>query len=227
MQKRLKALGILASSSILSLFGLLTLCWKKRKDVPILMIHGFCNSSIVWWYHGRKLSKAGFGPLYTINLGSPLSSIEEYAQKVEKKVEDIFFHTQKKRIILIGHSMGGLVAAYYALNRAPPKTVTDVIALGSPFKGTKIALLGMGKCAHQMERNSPFVEALSHQIMKDRSIRFYFIAAERDHWVSSLQSTILHKEKRHQCLIEKIGHFGLLFSDKVSKKIIGWLSYRI
>lgn len=227
MYKRVKAIIAYITSSILSVFGFLTLRWKKRNNNPILLIHGFCNSSVVWWYHGKKFSKEGFGPIYTINLGSPLLSIEQYAHKVAKKVEQILQETGKKNIILIGHSMGGLVASYYALNLAPLKTVSDIIAIASPFQGTKVALIGAGKCAHQMRYHSPFVEELSAKILQDKKIRFYFIAASKDHILIPVDSALLDKGKRRQYLIDDTGHFAVLFSEKVHQQMVYWLTHRV
>ena len=94
----------------LSIFGYLKMHWqgKKEKKWPILLIHGYLNSNLVWLYFGKQLKNRGFGPIYTINLGWPFGSIENYAQKVALKVEKIKEETGKAKVILVGHSMGGL-----------------------------------------------------------------------------------------------------------------------
>lgn len=84
------------------------------------------------------------GPIYTIDLGSPFLSIEEYAEKVKEKAKQIAHETGHTKLALIGHSMGGLVSAYYAIHLAPEGSIRSVITLGSPMQGTKVAFFGVG-----------------------------------------------------------------------------------
>lgn len=47
--------------------------------------------------------------------------------------------TEAERIVLVGHSMGGLDARYSAVHHDPARRITDVITLGTPHRGTMIA----------------------------------------------------------------------------------------
>jgi triacylglycerol lipase len=47
--------------------------------------------------------------------------------------------TRADRVVLVGHSMGGLDARYAAGQLDPARRVTDVITLGTPHRGTMLA----------------------------------------------------------------------------------------
>jgi triacylglycerol lipase len=233
-KKKLSSYTIAKLHSIFAFWAsyIFSLCpWKQRggyskyegEPRPIILVHGYLNSSFVWFYHLSHLIKAGFGPIYTINLGNPFSSIEEYVEKLEKKVKNVLEETGAKSVVLIGHSMGGLVSSYFAVKKAKPGEVSDVISLGTPYHGTTKAYLGFGKCANQMRMGSSFIENLQKIVAKSRNVRFYQIATKGDHIVVPYTSALLSSHRENQYVLEDVGHAALLFSSQVNKKLIFWL----
>lgn len=127
-----------------------------------VFLHGLCCDEQSWQFYARRHwpeSEApqdygqrlhaglGYTPLYVrYNSGRHISENgEDFAQALEK----ILAHwpLPVKRIALIGHSMGGLVArsaAHHALAEklAWPARVTQVVCLGSPHHGAPLEKLG-------------------------------------------------------------------------------------
>ncbi len=192
---------------------------KSGRKTPILLVHGYANSSAIWIYQLLSLKKRGLGPIYTINLGYPFSSIEKYSEKLKKKIEEI----GSDKIILIGHSMGGLVASYCALNLKPKVKVTDIITIGSPLHGTKVAILGPGKCAKEMRYQSEFTRDLVNKIKANKSIRFFCIGSKVDHVVVPNASSLLGDRSEDEYLLDDIDHVSMVFQSKISNKIAQWL----
>lgn len=204
-------------------FSLMKDKWTgKTSNKPILLIHGYCNYSSVWMFHIMHFLSADLGPVYTVDLGYPFDSIENYAQKVRAKVEKILAETGSDEVSIVGHSMGGLVASYYALNVAPDNQVKKVITLGTPFSGTKLAIFAMGKCGKQMRRGSEFVRNLQVQMQEAHNVGFYHVAAENDQIVVPYTSAIV-KNSGENLIFDAMGHVGLLFSRKVNRELIQWL----
>src|SRR3990167_5939761 len=104
----------------------------KAPGRPILLVHGYLHDRSAWVFLRNELCRKGFGPVYTLNLFHPLRSIRDHAALVAKKAAEIAEQTKRDDLCLIGHSMGGLVSAWYALEIAKQGTVTDVITIGSP-----------------------------------------------------------------------------------------------
>lgn len=196
----------------------------KKTGRPILLIHGYCNYSAVWVYHILRFLSEDLGPVYTVDLGYPFDSIENYAKKVEEKVKKIRSETQEKTVDLVCHSMGGLVASYYALNLAKDGEVGKVITMGTPFQGTKLARFGMGECARQMRRDAEFNKKLYSQIEENDIIQFYHIAAGFDQIVIPYTSALV-EGKKERIVFDDLGHIGLLFSPVVNREITNWLKH--
>lgn len=192
------------------------------KGKPILLVHGYINNSSVWALQKKRLESLGFGPIYTINLGHPFLSIRTYAEKVKTKAEAIARETGSKQLILIGHSMGGLVSSWYATHLASPNTVTDVITIGSPLSGTSMARIGLGPNAREMEPNSLLLKELQLKISQNKQIRFSHIATRSDQLVIPGNSAIIAGNR--QFILEDIGHASLLYSSRVTDKISEWLA---
>ena len=185
---------------------------------PILLVHGYLNDSSVWVYHKWQLARAGFGPIYTINLGNPFRSIGVYAEKVAKRAERIKEKTGRSDLVLIGHSMGGLVSSWYALQLAPPGTAAQVITVGSPLDGTHVARIGLGSAAREMERDSDFVKKLRREIAKGKEIPFVHMGTRTDELVVPYTSAFVGGHP--QFLLDGVGHISLLFSSRIAKQLI-------
>jgi len=192
----------------------------NMKKTPILLVHGYVNFSSVWLFHALRLKRKGYGPIFLINLGFPFSSIETYTSKVKKKITEIQKVTQKREIILIGHSMGGLVSSYFAGKYPNYADVKAIITLGSPLKGTKIAKIGIGKCCRQMEFKSKFIQT-AQQNYPDKIM--YHIVTKKDQLIIPYTSGIVNQEKGKTYTIDDLGHASLLYSTRVFQKIDHWL----
>lgn len=198
--------------------------WKKhRSKKGIILIPGYFNSALVFFYHGRSLAKAGFGPIRAVNLGSPFSGIEKFALRLKKKVEKMAVKFDLQEVVLVGHSMGGLIGSYYALKFNERKLVRQVISLGTPFKGTKVAKIGLGKCAKEMEFCSSFSQDFLKELMQSCSVRIDQIATSFDQIVVPYTSSLLEQELGSKYIVEDLGHASLLFSKRINAKIISWL----
>lgn len=193
--------------------------WEKNNKKAIFLVHGYLNNSNIWCYFGKYLSKKGLGPIYTINLGGPFHSIEEYAKKVKEEIEK---KKDLKEIILIGHSMGGLISWYSALRENIKVKITHIVSIGVPFEGTKAAIFGFGKCTKQMRYRSTFTLSLKRDILKEKKIKFFHVATTLDQIIIPYESAILDKQR---CLlVEDLGHASLLFSKRVAEKVYTWLT---
>jgi triacylglycerol lipase len=196
---------------------------KKRPgtDRPILLVHGYAHNSSIWAIQKKRLEEKGLGPVYTIDLGYPFHSIPAYAEHVKTKVELIAKETARNDLILIGHSMGGLVSAWYSTHLAPVDTVTDVITIGSPLGGTIMAWFAPGPNAKQMYPDSDFVQQLQVSMAQAKKVRFFHIGSKSDEIVIPASSSIV--DAKPYFIIEDLGHASLLYSDRVTNKICSWL----
>lgn len=194
------------------------------KGKPILLVHGYSHNRSAWFWFKRRLAQKNIGPIYTINLGNPLASIEEHASSVAKMAQKIEEETGKTELILIGHSMGGLVNECYAKRMAPPGKVTDLVAIGAPLGGTYTAYLGVGKSAKQMKTGSAFIRQMRDPSLYPDIPRIFHIATKTDLLIVPYTSALQGRKEETHLLIEDLGHLSLIYSSRVVDKIASWLS---
>jgi triacylglycerol esterase/lipase EstA (alpha/beta hydrolase family) len=134
--------------------------------LPIVLLHGVgCNAG-VWSGFRRHLDERGIHPVYALSYAPPLSSIELFADQLAKLIATIEAETGARQIILIGHSMGGLVARAY-LRRHGAARVRRLVTVGTPHHGSMHAWLMSGTSLSQMRPGNPWLAQLNRDTEAD------------------------------------------------------------
>jgi pimeloyl-ACP methyl ester carboxylesterase len=117
---------------------------------PVLLLHGYgCNSG--YWSHLVPRLDAARISHATVDLEPLTGDIDDYAPRVQQAVEALRAQTGRDRVVVVAHSMGGLVARAW-MRRYGTEQVARVITLGTPHHGTCLAAFGIGINAGQMRR---------------------------------------------------------------------------
>ncbi|MCD2516093.1 alpha/beta fold hydrolase [Massilia sp. G4R7] len=117
---------------------------------PALLLHGYgCNSG--YWSHlTPRLDAAGISHA-AIDLEPLMGDIDGYAPRVQAAVDRLCAATGAGQVVIVAHSMGGLVARAWMRAHGTAR-VARVITLGTPHHGTCLAAFGLGLNAAQMRR---------------------------------------------------------------------------
>ena len=196
---------------------------KGKNTYPILLLPGFLENQTDWWFHRANLHRVGFTQIYTLNLYPIFGSIEEHAKLVHQQIQDIIQETIQSKVILIGHSRGGLVASY--CNEYLANNIAMVITLATPFFGSKLAKYVYGKYTKQMLPDSEFLVKLTQSI-KSSLTPYKCIAATMDSLVFPMQACFPILDKRElltTSVIDGIGHIWLIRSSKINSQLYSWL----
>ncbi len=127
---------------------------------PILLLHGVLCNGAVWRRWLARLAARGLGPVYALSYGPPLSSIELFAEETAAKIDAILAATGARKVALVGHSMGGLVARAY-LRRYGGAKAHCLVTIGTPHHGSMHAWLFPGICLAQMRPGSAWLAELN------------------------------------------------------------------
>ena len=107
-----------------------------RHGQPVVFIHGIGGAATVWWWQKTTFAEAGFEPvpldLPGYGTRPPVTALdfELLAADVEAAIAD----RGLERPVLLGHSMGGMVAQTL-LRRRPEAYAAAVLACTSPAFG--------------------------------------------------------------------------------------------
>ncbi len=188
----------------------------NKKYPPILLVHGYMMNRACFFYIHLRLVIDGFR-VFTVNLYPPVKSITELSERVADKMDEIADKTGEKEIYLIGHSMGGLVSRYYSSSPRGAGRVRGIITIASPYKGTRIAVLGIGKNAKEMVPGSEFLNELNKKTMP----KIYALWSTLDNLIVPPEYAFMEGMPNDSLPLK--GHIAMLFSNVVYRHIVGYL----
>ncbi|MCB1148563.1 MAG: alpha/beta fold hydrolase [Chlamydiia bacterium] len=211
-------------------------CWKlKWKSVfvnypvlpesleggtPVLFVHGYMHNNTAWIEFRKACEESGMGPIFTPSLRRSMDDIRASAFEIARWVRIIKKVTGKNEVILVGHSMGGIVSTYCAQHLAEPGSIKAVITLGSPLKGTHVASFAIGKAAFQMQKDSPFLTALMANVTENPKTRYICFGSRADEAVRPFESAFINDP---HVVYDDIGHSSMLFHEGVIRDVLSMI----
>jgi len=190
---------------------------------PVLLIHGYFHNNSVFYIMKRRLRHEGWPHVYTINLHTTSQGIEECAQDIAKRVDEILGETGADKVDLIGHSFGGLCARYFVQALGGADKVGHCICVGTPHGGSTLAFLGFGTANLDMQLGSDILMELNQELALPKNVEFTNIWSPFDYMVIPIESAIMEGRVRN-IKIDFVGHLGLLFCIRVFNEIFLTLS---
>lgn len=110
----------------------------QGKDGPvIILVHGFLCNGGMWTALARFLRRHGFGRIYAVDLNPFYFDMQQSLARFHAEVNRILAAEQATEAVLIGHSMGGVLARMYRYLH--PTRVRLAILIGAPHAGTELA----------------------------------------------------------------------------------------
>jgi pimeloyl-ACP methyl ester carboxylesterase len=178
---------------------------RDPRRPALLLIAGFMCNRAAW----RPLLDSGVLAEFnvaTVNLQPIFGDIDAYAEVVHRAVETLCAATGAARVVLVGHSMGGLAARVY-LRKHGDAQVARIVTLASPHHGTIFGRLGHSRNARQMARGSRFIQQVAAHD-RGRWTRFTTVATRDDNLVVPRSSPLLPGAR--QVEIDGVGHLALI-----------------
>ncbi len=171
---------------------------------PVMLVHGYrCNSGL-WWWMAARLRAAGF-TVEAIDLEPALASIDRFAEQLHNRIEAVLQDTGSAKVRIVTHSMGGLVARAY-LRRYGTAKVGKLITLACGHHGTRIARLGLGQNAREMEPGSAWLAALEEPV----PVPSVTVWAAQDNFIAPQTSS--HLSGAEDIMLKGVGHLSFVFS---------------
>lgn len=187
---------------------------------PIVLVPGFACNRGYWRFFIRFLAKQGFGPVYAVTLEPVFGSIEANAGLLAQKVEAICKATGAPKVILIGHSMGGLTIRAW-LHHGGVKRIAGIITLGSPHHGTAIArdVKLLGENLREMCPGSEWGAALNAHEAQPCPVPITAIVSPQDNIVFPQNSALLRYPNARNRIMPGIGHLEMIASRPVMQAV--------
>ncbi|MFD9906661.1 esterase/lipase family protein [Streptomyces sp. NPDC059063] len=128
---------------------------------PVLLLHGFIDNRSVFVLLRRNLAQHGRQHVESLNYSPLTCDVRTAAELLGRHIEEICERTGHARVDIVGHSLGGLIARYYAQRLGGDARVRTLVTLGTPHAGTRVApLADAHPIVRQMRPGSDVVEEL-------------------------------------------------------------------
>jgi len=183
---------------------------------PVLLLHGIgCNGG-VWTGMRAFLAREGVGPVYAMSYGPPLITIPATAPQIAAKVAQIERDTGATSVVMVAHSMGGLVARSY-LRAYGPSHVKRLVTIGTPYAGSMHARLMRGASLVDMRPGSPYLAALAQPTDSEKAVPTVSIWSWHDTMVTPQDSPRL--PYGDNVVIAKVAHNALISDPGVQRLV--------
>ncbi|RME20287.1 MAG: alpha/beta fold hydrolase [Deltaproteobacteria bacterium] len=127
---------------------------------PVLLVPGFGLNRRCFLFLALYLRRRGWRWVWAINNRPFSGPIQALAVELGHRVEELCEASGSDRVDIVAHSMGGLVAAWYIQHLGGARRVRRLVALGTPWAGSRMAIFGPLRQARDLEPGSETLSLL-------------------------------------------------------------------
>jgi pimeloyl-ACP methyl ester carboxylesterase len=205
-------------------FARRTVSGAPAAGMPVVLVPGiYCNAGL-WRWFGRRLAALGVTGTWAVTLEPPWAGIDQLAERLEQEIERICARTGAARVVVVGHSMGGLIARACARDQAARAGRSDpaarariakIVTLGTPHHGSVLARWAHGRNGREMRPGSAWLAALNAGGAE--AVPLVSVFSWHDNFVAPQDSARL--PGADNAPLAGAGHLALVFSPAVARRV--------
>ncbi|MFD6436301.1 esterase/lipase family protein [Streptomyces venezuelae] len=188
---------------------------------PVLLLHGFIDNRSVFVLLRRTLAQHGGRRVESLNYSPLTCDIRGAAELLGRHIEELCERTGHARVDVVGHSLGGLIARYYAQRLGGDARIRTLVTLGTPHAGTRVVpLANAHPIVRQMRPGSDVIEELKEPAPGCRT-QFVSFWSDLDQIMDPLETACVdHPDLTAQNVrVTGIGHLALPVHPAVANGI--------
>jgi len=204
--------------------------WNPEPDAtcsnpPILLLHGLFHNASAWMLYRWILRRRGFRNTYAVTYNCLNTDFSELQKKVAGEVDRLSAAFPDQRIILIGHSLGGLLATAYAEDRKNHDKIFAVVTLGAPHRGSKLAALGINHLARSLIFQGKLVRELREKAEPSEAPKLA-IYSPIDNLVLPNDSLQITEPGWSSLESLPVSHIAMLYHRRLANMVVEYLLVR-
>ncbi len=189
----------------------------RTRRPPVLLVHGILCNGAIWGPLRRRLAAEGFDRVGVMDLEPLFADIEAHAVTVEQRLRAMQADSGGAPVVIVAHSMGGLVARA-ALRLIGPGVIGRIVTLGTPHHGTAIACRVPLVPTRQMCPNSLWLRQLNDEQEGALGVPVTTLYSREDTLVAPARSAELAGAR--VVPVDGLGHLGLAVSPRVLERVL-------
>ena len=189
--------------------------------MPVLMVHGLYHNRTAWLVFARRLGKAGFRNLHTYGYNSFTRDFDHALAGLKARLDELLGDDPTARVLLLGHSLGGLLCRCAAGDPRFRDRVAGLVTLGSPHGGSELAWLGGNRMARGLIPGRTIPLAVAETPDPDcPKLGIYTLS---DDYVIPVDLLRTGRPGWEERVCDPMGHVWMLYSPQVARMVIDFL----
>ncbi|NTV43806.1 MAG: alpha/beta fold hydrolase [Syntrophobacteraceae bacterium] len=190
----------------------------ESAEPRIFLIHGLYHNGSAWTLLRGRLKAGGFHKLSTVSYSSLRQDFWRLVEKIDQHI-CASSDSEEGPVILIGHSLGGLLAKACASVGECRGRIAGVITLGSPHQGSKLAVLGIGPLAGGIVHGGPIPRELGSRLPAE-GLPCYAVYSPIDNMVLPNEA-LRPMEPGWTCVeTDPVSHVSMLYHRRTAEVVI-------
>lgn len=225
-QHRLAAMGrelyyVLITQPLIPFYFFIGRRMGPGTGIPVIFIHGYFQNRADFIWLARQFRKASKGPLYGFNYPW-FEAVDRNVPRLAKFVGRVCAESGADRVILVAHSLGGLIALEYAHSPDGAQRVAQCITIGTPHAGVKWRGPILGKVAKELREGGEFTVERRERTVSTPTLSIY---STHDNIVHPPSTSELASRGGDDVAIDGLGHLSLLYSPEVAKVLLEFIDH--
>jgi len=203
--------------------GMVSKWWSVRTTPSkgtIIFIHGLFHNSSAALLLKRAFAKRGFS-FVSLSHRFWENSLIDVFNRMDKELNEAFGdELRNEPIILIGHSLGGLLAGLLGCSLSGKGyNVKGVVTLGTPFYGSRLAVLSCGRLARSVRFGSEELADTRKRLESPnfKAVQFW---SPTDNMVLPIASLYQTPKGWERVTLSPICHTFVLFWPGAAKQVV-------
>jgi len=176
--------------------------------VPVVLIPGYGLNRAHMGLLALHLRRHGWRWVHAINNNPWSTPLPVYARNLAQEVDAVLRASGATKVDLVGHSMGGLVAAWYINHMGGKAQVRQLITLGTPWRGSLTHVLARRQQARDFAPGSELLTKLGAPGVPTTAVW-----SPEDALVLPTENNLPEAEI-HQIELPHLGHLDMLASAR-------------
>jgi len=185
----------------------------------IVLIHGYMAKPAMFWLMRLRLRLRRIPNVLTFGYRSSGKDFEDYRDRLRDFMLKVRAETGITGVVLVGHSLGGVIAFEYAAEYGKDGDVKGVAAMASPFRGSRLASFGITSLERFLHPQNP---AFAKIIRTRINAPFISVYSKYDQLVEPYTNSE-HPMADENIVTDSCGHAGFYFDGKVFKSILNFI----
>jgi triacylglycerol lipase len=187
------------------------------QEPVVVCLHGLYHNPAAFLALRPALRRAGFDHVLVLAYGSFHTDFETVAARLLAEVRRIV--PPQTPLIVIGHSLGGLIARRLMAEPDLACRVRAVVTLGSPHQGSKLAALALGRLGRSLLPSGPLLAQLD-ALPDPPGARLTALVSPLDNMVIPLTGLAIDRPAWTTEVTVPVSHIAMLYHPAVITRVV-------